>query len=94
MEFPSYGLIANTKPDEQVLLIDHADNLQDLLFFFVLGIYIEFGFRHIGPFSYVHYKGPTHEYILSIYTLYTVCVYIYIYAYSVYTKAINDQYQQ
>lgn len=62
---------------EQVLLINHADDLQEFLVFFVLGIYIQFGFfQHIGLFSYVNSKGPTHEDILSIYALYTVCIYI------------------
>lgn len=81
MEFPSYSLMAKTKPNEQVLLINHAADLQEFLFsFFILGIYTAFGFQHIDLFSFVSSKGPTHEDILSIYAyIYSVHIYLYVY---------------
>lgn len=92
MEFPSYGLIAETKPNDQVLLINHADDLQEFLFsYFILGIYTDFGFQHVDLFSYVSSKGPIHEDILSIYALYIKCAYISVCAYAI---VIKDLYQQ
>lgn len=35
MELPSYGITAKTKTNEQVLLINHANNLQKFLFSFL-----------------------------------------------------------
>lgn len=92
MEFSSYGLTAKITPNDQVLLINHADDLQKFLFsYFILGIYTDFGFQHIDLFSYVSSKGPTHEDILSIYALYIKCAYISMCAYAI---VIKNQYQQ
>lgn len=39
MEFPSYSLTAKTKTNEQVLLISHADDLQEFLGFCIKNLY-------------------------------------------------------
>lgn len=60
MEFPSYSVTAKTKTNEQVLLINHADDLKEFLFFCIKNLYSVCFFQHIGLFSYVNSKGPTH----------------------------------
>lgn len=86
VEFPSYSLMARKKmkekKKEQVLLINHADNLQEVLFsFYVRNLNWVWFSAYWSFFSCVHSKGPTYEDILSIYALYTVCVYIHTYVY-------------
>lgn len=48
--------------------------------FFILGIYTEFGFQHIGLFSYVSSKGATPR-IFYLYMRYLYSVHIYLYVY-------------
>lgn len=90
MEFPSYSLTAKTKPNKQVLLINHADDLQELFFFYIRNLYWVW-FSAYWSFFLCKLQRRHPKDILSIYALSIQCAYISI---CVYAKVINDQYQQ